>query len=231
MFHFFKTERIHVFMLLGQKLKCGPRNLVRYHGTPLPSTSLANSHLASEGDLVPQGTLHKIWKHFWLPVLAKQWFGSIISKRVKIRNKTVIEVVQGCWAPDLFPQECRCTVWGKSTPPSIWTFTTWKMAQWCWTLFTRKNCFFFLWDLHWRCDLMDVISFVVKLFPVQNAQLFLSRVHSVQVTCCSGTCYLGFCGWKCISAHFSPSFCRQEFGQLCPGSPEVTVSWQGAAVT
>ena len=30
------------------------------------------------------------------------------------------------------------------------------MARLCWTLFTGKNCFSFLWDLHWRCDLTNV---------------------------------------------------------------------------
>lgn len=158
------------------------------------------------GTLYPRGHFTRSGNTFGCQSWQNSDLALIISKGVKIRNKTVIEVVQGCWAPDLFPQECRCTVWGKSTPPSIWTFTTWKMAQWCWTLFTRKNCFFFLWDLHWRCDLIDVISFVVKLFPVQNAQVLLSRVHSVQVTCCSGTCYLGFWWLKMHQCTFLSQF-------------------------
>lgn len=55
-----------------------------------------------------------------------------------------------------FWQGFPCTVWEKSILPSTWTFTMWRMAQLCWTLFTGKSCFSFLWDLHLRWDEMNM---------------------------------------------------------------------------
>lgn len=148
----------------------------RYHGTPLRVAGWQPPGLCLREILHVGGNLTRSGDVFgcqsWLNLVL--WL-LIISKEVKIIQNEMIEaviVLLSFWLFVLFQQECQCTVWGKNTLLSIWTFTTWKMAQLCWTLFTRKSCFFFLWDSHLRCDLLSIFLLLwresLEACPMQN---------------------------------------------------------------